>query len=236
MYTQNLYRMRNNRSILWICSNFIGSRYMCNFTFFSNLFYMCACHSQHPIYFQKLPIRQGKSFWYFSWHQMSQHQVRAIYPRGQFCFDPPHKFSFLCGQSNSCNKLTWFARFACFLFCRIKICVCGKSAEICGFVCADLRRDTRSKINIVMDHFMCLTWYSVSAKGLGDAILHCNRETFVHFKKVAKMSDFDHKSPSYIYICICIYIYIYIYIYMSIYRCMCMYVYIYIYIYAYASK
>ena len=43
---------------------------------------------------------------------------------------------------------------------------------------------------------MCLTWYFVGAKGLGDANLHCNRETLVHFKKVAKMSNFDHKSPS----------------------------------------
>jgi len=110
---------------------------------------------------------------------MRQHLVRAIYPRGPFCFDPPRKFSFLCGESNSCNKFTWFARFACSLFSRIKICVCGKSAEICGFVCAYLRRDTRSKINVVMDHLMCLTWYSVGVKGLGDAILHRNRETFV---------------------------------------------------------
>ena len=77
------------------------------------------------------------------------------------------------------------------------VCVCGKSAEICGYVCADLRRDTCSKINIVMDHEMCLTWYSVGAKGLGDANSHRNRETLVHFKKGAKMSNFDHKSPSY---------------------------------------
>jgi len=47
-----------------------------------------------------------------------------------------------------------------------------------------------------MDHEMCLTWYSVGAQGLGDANLHRNRETLVHFKKVAKMSNFDHKSPS----------------------------------------
>ena len=55
---------------------------------------------------------------------------------------------------------------------RIKILVCGKSAEICGFVCADLTRDTCSNINVVMDHEVCLTWYFVGAKGLGDAILH----------------------------------------------------------------
>ena len=47
-----------------------------------------------------------------------------------------------------------------------------------------------------MDHEMCLTWYFVGAKGLGDAILHRKWEAFVQFKKVAKMSDFDHKSPS----------------------------------------
>jgi len=50
---------------------------------------------------------------------------------------------------------------------RINVLVCRKSAEICGFVCAD--RDTN---------------------------LHRNRETLVHFKKVAKMFNFDHKSPS----------------------------------------
>jgi len=49
-----------------------------------------------------------------------------------------------------------------------------------------------------MDHEMCLTWYFVGAKGLGDANLHRNRETLVHFKKVAKMSNFDHKSPSHL--------------------------------------
>jgi len=43
---------------------------------------------------------------------------------------------------------------------------------------------------------MCLTWYFVGAKGLGDANLHRNRETIAHLKKVAKMSNFDHKSPS----------------------------------------
>jgi len=32
---------------------------------------------------------------------------------------------------------------------------------------------------------------------LGDANLHRERETFVHLKKVAKMSENDHKSPSY---------------------------------------
>ena len=79
---------------------------------------------------------------------------------------------------------------------RIKILVCGKSAEICGFVCADLTRDTCSNINVVMDHEMCLTWYFVGAKGLGDANLHRNTETIAYFKKVAKMSSFDHKSPS----------------------------------------
>jgi len=41
-----------------------------------------------------------------------------------------------------------------------------------------------------------LTCRFVSAKGLGDAILHRNREAFVHLKKVAKMSENDHKSPS----------------------------------------
>jgi len=48
-----------------------------------------------------------------------------------------------------------------------------------------------------MDHEMCLTWYFVGAKGLGDANLHRNREIIAHFIKVAKMSNFDHKSPSY---------------------------------------
>ena len=47
-----------------------------------------------------------------------------------------------------------------------------------------------------MDHEMCLTCRFVGAVYWGDAILHRNRETFVHLKKVAKMSDFDHKSPS----------------------------------------
>ena len=86
-------------------------------------------------------------------------------------------------------------RYACSLLSRIKICVCGKCTEICGFVCADLRRDTCSKIYIVMDHEMCLTWYSVGAQGLGDANLHRNREALLLFKKVAKISNFDHKSP-----------------------------------------
>jgi len=197
MYTENLYRMRNNRSILWICSNFIGSRYMCNFKFFSNLFYMCAWHWQHPIYFQKLPIRQGKKFLLLFLASNVPTSSSCNISTRSILFWSSAQIFLLCGQSNSCSKFTWFTRFECFLFCRIKICVCGKSAEICGFVCADLRRNTRSKINIVMDHFMCLTWCSVGAKGLGDAFLHRNRETFVHFKKVAKMSDFDHKSPSY---------------------------------------
>jgi len=42
-----------------------------------------------------------------------------------------------------------------------------------------------------------LTCRFVSAKGWGYAILHRNREAFVHLKKVAKMSENDHKSPSY---------------------------------------
>ena len=47
-----------------------------------------------------------------------------------------------------------------------------------------------------MDHVRCLTCRFVSAKGWGDAFLHRNREAFVHLKKVAKMSENDHKSPS----------------------------------------
>ena len=47
-----------------------------------------------------------------------------------------------------------------------------------------------------MDHVRCLTCRFVSAKGWGYAILHRNREAFVHLKKVAKMSENDHKSPS----------------------------------------
>jgi len=62
IYTENLYRMRNNRSIIWICSNFIVSKYMCHFTFFFNLFSKCACNPQHPIYLQKSRIRLKNKF------------------------------------------------------------------------------------------------------------------------------------------------------------------------------
>jgi len=133
MNTENSYRTRNKRSSSWMWSNFIGSIYNLIYTVFSNLCIISACTQQHLISLQKTPIDFKnillQYFYETTVPRSSSCNMNTIYPRDPFCFDPPHKSSFLCGSSNSYNKFTWCARFAFSLLSRIKICVCGKSAE-----------------------------------------------------------------------------------------------------------